>query len=75
MTRVDDEILEWLEENVAGTPSAVADGIDKHPDYVGDHLRKLVDLGLLDKPSRGYYRINDQGEEYLRGELDASELE
>lgn len=75
MTRVDDEILEWMEEKVAGTPKTVAEDIDRSGAYVGDRLRKLADLGLLDKPSRGYYRINDNGLEYLAGELDASELE
>lgn len=75
MTRADDEILEWLEEYGAGTPKAIADDIKKHPNYVGERCRKLVDLGLLDKPSTGYYRINDDGLKYLAGERDASELE
>lgn len=74
MTRVDDEVLEWLEENGAGTPSLIADERDRASNYVGDRLRKLVELGLVDRPKHGFYRITGEGTDYLAGDLDASEL-
>lgn len=75
MTRVDDEILEWLEENGAGTPSLIADERGRASNYVGGRLRKLVDLGLVERPKHGLYRITEDGTAYLEGDLDASELE
>lgn len=75
MTRADDEILEWLEECGGGTPMAIAKDIDKHNDYISQRCSKLVDLGLLKRPSRGFYVITGEGIGYLAGELDASDLE
>lgn len=75
MTRTDDEILEYLLEERAGTPKRIADVIEKHNNYVNARLSILAEYGLVDKPSRGFYTITDLGEAYLAGELDASELE
>ncbi|WP_207891629.1 hypothetical protein [Natrarchaeobius halalkaliphilus] len=75
MTRADDEILEYLESRGAGTPKAIAGEIDRNNDYVGVRCRQLASYGLVDRPSRGFYVITDQGTAYLEGELDASRLE
>ena len=76
MTRADDEILEFLESaGGGGTPKMISEGIDKTNNYVGDRCRKLTKLGLLDKPSRGFYRLTTDGRAYLEGDLDASELD
>lgn len=74
MTRSDDEILEWLSEENAGTPKAIADALDKNNDYVGRRCRNLMRYGLLERTSHGYYRFTDIARQYLAGELDASTL-
>ncbi|WP_226042351.1 hypothetical protein [Natrinema sp. DC36] len=75
MTRADDEILEYLETNGAGTPKSISDEIKRNNDYIGVRCRKLDSYGLVEKPSRGFYVLTDSGEEYLEGDLDVSELE
>ncbi|ARS89859.1 hypothetical protein [Natrarchaeobaculum aegyptiacum] len=74
MTRTDDEILEYLDEQGAGTPKAIADAIDRNNQYIGVRCRTLASYGLVEKPSRGFYVITDDGRSYLEGELDASKL-
>lgn len=75
MTRADDEILEYLDSQGAGTPKAIADEIDRNNDYIGVRCRKLASYGLVEKPSRGFYVITNEGEAYLEGELDAGTLQ
>lgn len=75
MTLADDEILEYLESQGAGTPKAIADAIDRNNDYIGVRCRKLASSGLVERPSRGFYVITEEGRAYLDGEFDASTLE
>lgn len=74
MVFTDDLILELLEEEGRFTPSALAERIDKHQKYVNQRCRKLQDFGLVQTVARGLYQITEEGEAYLEGELDASEL-
>lgn len=74
MTRADDEILEYLASESAGTPKVIADALDRSNSYIGVRCRKLASYGLVDRPSRGFYVITDEGRSYLEGELDASSL-
>ncbi|WP_206539060.1 hypothetical protein [Natrinema salifodinae] len=74
MTRADDEILEYLASETAGTPKVIADALDRSNDYIGVRCRKLASYGLVERPSRGFYVISDTGASYLDGELDASSL-
>ncbi|QLG48622.2 winged helix-turn-helix domain-containing protein [Natrinema halophilum] len=74
MTRADDEILEYLSSETAGTPKVIADALDRNNDYIGTRCRKLASYGLLERPSRGFYVISEEGNSYLEGELDASTL-
>ncbi|QFU82308.1 hypothetical protein GCU68_07105 [Natronorubrum aibiense] len=75
MTRADDEILEFLDSQGAGTPKLIANEIDRNNNYIGVRCRKLSSYGLVDRPSRGFYVITDRGTAYLEGDLDASALE
>ncbi|GAB7120892.1 repressor [Natrinema saccharevitans] len=74
MTRADDEILEYLASETAGTPKVIADALDRSNGYIGVRCRKLASYGLVERPSRGFYVITDAGTAYLEGELDASTL-
>lgn len=75
MKPVDDVILEFVAEHGQHPPKLIAENIDKHEKYVGNRCRTLRDYGLLRNLGRGLYQITDEGEQYLAGELDASELE
>lgn len=75
MKAADDAIMEFLEDEGAGTPSLLASELDYTKNYLIGRCSELIEYGLLEKPARGLYRITDEGEAYLAGELDASDLE
>lgn len=75
MKPVDDQIMEVLREQGAGTPKSIAEELDRNNDYIGVRCRELTSYGLLDRPSHGFYRLSNGGQDYLDGELDANELE
>nr|WP_243645285.1 transcriptional regulator [Natrarchaeobius chitinivorans] len=73
---IDDRILETLDSSgLILSPAVLAINIDKSRDEVNRRLSVLVDYGVVRRVKRGYYEITDLGEQYLEGELDASELE
>lgn len=74
MKPVDEYILEVLADEGPGTPKSISDEISRNNDYVGDRCRNLVDYGLLERVSVGLYRITNEGERFLSGDLDAREL-
>jgi predicted transcriptional regulator len=71
----DDPILEYLRMERWGTPSTIASAIGRSVEHTGKRCRVLVSHGLLDRPARGVYVINDDGVAYLDGELDTSEYD
>lgn len=75
MNITDERILEVLREDGQLTPSAIADRIDKHQKWVNKRCRMLQDYGLVQTIARGLYQITEEGEAYLEGDLDASELQ
>lgn len=74
MVRADDLILELLEEEGQYTPSIIADKLEYSAEHVNRRCRALQNFGLLRNIRRGLYQITEDGEAYLAGELDASEL-
>lgn len=75
MRPIDDPILEYLSSDGPDLPTNISDGIEKSRKYTGERCRQLTKFGLLENLGSGLYRITELGEEYLSGELDASELE
>ncbi|EMA31702.1 hypothetical protein [Halobiforma nitratireducens] len=76
----DDRILELIQDEGNMTPRALSrDGdvsrFDVSKEYAGDRCRELANYGLLERLDRGLYRLTDEGEAYLEGDLDANELE
>ena len=71
---VDDMILEYLHDEGTGTPKTISERIDKSQGYVNQRCSKLESYGLIRRLARGVYTITEEGEQYLAGELDASEL-
>lgn len=73
MTRVSKDILRFFETHrIVAQPSTVAHNIDAHPHYVGELMRDLVDEGLLMREGTGetgWYRITEDGIEYVRRNL------
>lgn len=77
MTIWDDRILEYIQEHESGSASELKD-----TDYfrvsrsqVSRRLRRLADHGMLRHLGNGVYIITEEGERYLRGDLDAETLE
>lgn len=75
MVPSDDRILELLREHGNLTPQAVEDFGGPSAGHTQDRLPKLAESGLVERISRGLYRITDEGVAYLDEELDASEFE
>lgn len=76
MTIADERILERLDEVETDTPKGMEDSgeVRFSRQYIGERCRKLAEYGLLVHLGNGVYRITEQGEAYLAGELDAQEL-
>lgn len=79
MTKSDDIILEFYnEKDIAAPPTVVSFNINGISHVtVKRRLPMLAEHGLLERyeEPHGYYEITEKGREYLRGELDAEELE
>lgn len=77
MTIADERILEYLSTTETSTPKKMADSGDVRfsRQYIGERCRKLADYGLVLHLGNGVYRITEEGEEYLEGELDAMNLD
>ena len=74
----DDSILEVLgESGLILSPTVIAVNIDYTASYVRDRLAILRENGLVERVSenQGHYRITERGQSYLRGKLDADDLE
>lgn len=77
MTKADDRILEYLEEEVKASPGEIADDerIDYERKYIQRRLKKLTDAGLITRVHRGQYLLSDTGAGYLAGQKDLSDLD
>lgn len=76
MRPMDDRILEALQScGLVLSPSIIAFNIEKSREAVTRRLAELTTHGLVERVERGKYRITDDGEQYLAGTLDVSELE
>lgn len=77
MTLADERILERLSEVETDTPKGMAEsGVVRFSrQYIGQRCRKLAEYGLTQHLGNGVYRLTEDGEQYLAGELDAAELE
>ncbi|PSP78921.1 winged helix-turn-helix domain-containing protein [Halobacteriales archaeon QS_1_68_20] len=76
MTIADERILEFLSEEGPHSPSKIAEDerIRFSAEYVGRRCRKLADYGLTRNIGNGVYSITNEGEQYLIGELDTTDL-
>ncbi|WP_241431927.1 winged helix-turn-helix domain-containing protein [Natrialba chahannaoensis] len=91
MNEADDAILEYFQKletdtdhRIALPPTAVwynlveeLSVLNRSQNTISRRMNVLADAGLLEKTDkkRGYYKITDYGLSYLRGELEARELE
>lgn len=75
MVRADDPILELLRDLHASSPDEIASQLDYSKEHVNRRLIEMYNRGMLDRPSRGLYRITEQAEKYLNEELDASTID
>lgn len=77
MTIADERILEHLSQGETDTPKGMAESgnVRFSRQYIGERCRKLADYGMVQHLGNGVYRITEDGEHYIVGELDARELE
>jgi len=75
MNPVDERILEAIEHEGNLTPLALDDLDVTSKSHGSDRLSLLARYGLVERVSRGLYRITDEGRDFLDGNLDASKLE
>lgn len=71
---LDEQILEVLEYGLVLSPKVIAMNIDYNRSNVNKRLSELTEYGLVERIQRGYYEITPLGEQWLAGEVDASDL-
>ncbi|APX00100.1 transcriptional regulator [Halobiforma lacisalsi AJ5] len=72
----DERILEALHSSgMVLSPAVISKNIDRSREEVTRRLSVLVEYGLVTRVERGYYEISKFGEQYLEGNLNASELD
>lgn len=76
MVLCDDRILEYIEKNDSGSPTEMEESglVRFSSQYIGQRCKELAEYGLLRHLGNGVYVLTEAGEKYLKGELDASEL-
>ena len=75
MVPSDDTILELVREHGNLTPTAIGDLGGPSAGHARNRCPKLAKYGLVERISRGLYRLTDEGRAYLDEELDAADLE
>jgi Mn-dependent DtxR family transcriptional regulator len=75
MRPIDERILETMRDEGNLTPRAVADFDVTSQSHASDRLSQLAKYGLVEKISRGLYRLTDEGRAFLDEDLDASTLD
>jgi hypothetical protein len=72
MVLLDDRILEYLDENEAGSPSEIKRGTttDNSRQHFARRCRKLAAEGLIREISNATYVLSEEGRAYLDGRLD-----
>ena len=81
ISQTDELILEFLSEQGNHQPKEIRDQLERISEdmsYSNNHIwrecKKLADAGLLVNVGGGTYSITEQGEDFLDGDLDASNL-
>jgi len=74
MRPVDEHIMEVMRDEGNMTPQALDEFDVAAANYARDRLSELTRYGLVERLSRGLYRLTDEGRSFLDEELDASDL-
>lgn len=74
MRPIDERILETMRDEGNLTPRAVDDFGVTSKSHASDRLRALSKANLVERISRGLYRLTDDGHAFLDEELDAGTL-
>lgn len=76
MVLCDDRILEYIEENGSGSPTEMEESglVRFSSQYIGQRCKELAEHDLLRHLGNGVYVLTEEGEEYLKGEIDVAEL-
>lgn len=73
MSKWDDRLLEYIEENGSGAPTEIssADFMPISKQYASKRLKELSERNLLEPLGNGVYQITKEGLMYLYGDYDA----
>ena len=74
MSEADERILEILASGLMLGPTTIAKNADLSRQWVSERLSILVAYEFVEQVDDGYYEITDRGQQWLEGEIDASEL-
>lgn len=77
MVGADPPILEFLHsardaygDPAIQSPGTIAQNTGFSADHIGNRLRnELMDHGLVERTSHGYYRLTEKGEDLMEGEI------
>jgi predicted transcriptional regulator len=73
---IDYEILMFFEDHdILASPKVICENIDYDRQYTSKRCRFLADNDLLRKDESGLYELSQRGRKFLKGELDAEDLE
>lgn len=75
MRPTDEYILELLQDEGKLTPGAIGETEITDAGYASNRLSEMADYGLVVRVAHGLYGLTEEGEAFLNGEFDASELE
>jgi hypothetical protein len=75
MKPTDERILETMRDEGNLTPRALEDLDVTVQNYASNRLSKMTEYGLVERVSRGLYRLTDDGRAFLDEDLDAATLE
>jgi predicted transcriptional regulator len=76
MTKSDDAILMLLDKSsIVLSPKVIAYNTDLSKQTVYRRIRILLENELVVKVDKGMYEISPKGHAYLKGEIDAEDLE
>nr|WP_238987716.1 type IV toxin-antitoxin system AbiEi family antitoxin domain-containing protein [Halobellus captivus] len=75
MRPIDERILETMRDEGNMTPQALDEFDVAAANYARDRLSEMARYGLVERLSRGLYRLRPEGEAFLDEDLDAAELD
>lgn len=73
---VDYEIMIFFQDHdISASPKVIAANIGYDRQYTSKSCRRLLHTDLLEKGPNGLYSLSDEGESFLKGDLEPDKIE